>query len=107
MEPEVEILSPEQRALVVEQRADEAAAYAMERYGVDLKRVATDPAEKLKLVSAYAADALCDRRSSRVERGAAAKLLLDTVSAKDRESKPRPLDEPEPVQDGQRRFRIA
>ncbi len=86
MEPEVEILSPEERQAVVESRADEAAAYAKERYGVDLARVGSDPGEAMKLVRAYAADALLDRRSSRLERGAAAKMLLESIPADERKS---------------------
>lgn len=81
---EADILTPEEQKAVALRGATEAAAVARERYGIDLARVARDPGEALALVRAYAADALLDPTSNRMERGSAATLLLNSIGQKER-----------------------
>lgn len=80
-----EILDVEQQRTLMTQGLTEATKLARERYGIDLSRVARDPAEAVALVRAYAADALLDTGSNRQERGAAAMLLLNASGQKARE----------------------
>ncbi len=104
MEPD--ILTPdEQRALTL-RGAREAAKLAKERYDIDLARVARDPAEAVALVRAYAADALMDPSSNRMERGAAATLLLNTTTAEDRKGKKPAEDANDPARLGAPKFEL-
>ena len=84
---DADILTREEQKALALQGAKQAAKVAQERYGIDLAKVARDPQEALALVRAYAADAMLDPDANRIERGAAANLLLGSVSAKDREQK--------------------
>lgn len=87
MEPgEADILTPEKQKALALQGAREAAKLAYERYGVDLARVARDPAEALALVRAFAADKMLSAGSPQ-EQGAFATLLLNSIGQGDRGQK--------------------
>ena len=63
----------------------EAATLARERYGIDLSKVARDPAEAVALVRAFAADQMLNPASTANEKGSFATLLLNASGQKARE----------------------
>lgn len=90
---EADILTPEEQKALALQGAREAAKLALERYGVDLAKVARDPQERLALAAAFAADKMLDPSTPANVQGAFCKLLMDSVSPDDKKTKVEKKDE--------------
>lgn len=105
MEPD--ILTPDEQKALALQGAREAAKLALERYGVDLAKVARDPAEAVALVRAFAADKMLDPSIPPAVQGSFCNLLLNASGQKAREVATTAETEPEGIPASTRRFRLA
>ncbi|MBP6704525.1 MAG: hypothetical protein KA385_13510 [Vicinamibacteria bacterium] len=79
---EADILTPDEQKALALQGAREAAVVARERYGIDLAKVARDPAERLALAAAFAADRMLDPSTPANIQGAFCKLLMESATTK-------------------------
>lgn len=83
---EADILTPEEQKALALQGATEKARHVQERYGIDLAKVARDPAEAVALVRAFAADKMLDPSNPPAIQGSFCNLLLNASGQKARET---------------------